>query len=290
MPNGNGNLNRQSDASLKLEALMLEALVMKASEGDKEALCKLCEKVAKGVLFQVTYILGKPDGVEDVSQEVLVRICENIHKLRNPKAFKAWLSRIIINEKNRYLAKNMKQGEVLDIEDFMEKETEESGEFIPQHYLENKELREKVREIIIELPMRQRETIIMHYYDGLSVTEIAKVLDVTTQSVSKNLAIARAKLKKELDMEGHDEEFYIGSSMAMLPVGFVLTEILRRESASFMAEEAQVQGIMASYAQSVLYTVTQMFGLPLTVLVTLVGAYLTAAMALVTKRMLNRHC
>jgi len=227
--------------------LELEALVEKASKGDRDALCELCEKIAKSILFQVTYILGNPAGVEDVSQEVLIRVCENIHNLRSPKAFKSWLSRIIINEKNRYLAKNMRQGDVLNIDDYLEKANEESEDFIPQEYVENRELREKVREIIMELPMRQREAVILHYYDGLSVTEIAKVLEVATQSVSKNLAIARGKLKKELGLhlreEGHMD------SMAMLPFGAALGEILYRECANLAMGEAYIQGFLAKWGQ-----------------------------------------
>ena len=283
----NGKLKTRSDASRKLEELMLEALVTKSSKGDKDALCKLCEKIAKGILFQVTYILGKPEGVEDVSQEVLIRICENIHGLRNPKAFKSWLSRIIINEKNRYLEKNIKQGDVLNIDDYLEKEVEESGEFIPQEYVESKELRERVRQVIMELPMRQRETIIMHYYDGLSVTEIAKVLDVATQSVSKNLAIARGKLKKELGQQLRDEGATV-ESMAMLPIGAVLAEVLQRESANFTMGDAQMQGFVANCSQSVT-GVTQMFGMPVAAVVAVAGAWVMFIASMTAKRLLGRH-
>jgi len=238
MPNGKRLDEQHSGAQTQFEAL-----VEKASKGDKDALCELCENVAKSILFQVTYILGRPDGVEDVSQEVLVRLCENIHTLRSPKAFRTWLSRIIINEKNRYLAKNIKQGEVFNIDDYLEEMSEESDDFIPQDYVESKELRQSVMQTIMALPMRQRETIIMHYYDGLSVTEIARTLETTTQSVSKNLAVARGKLKDKLggNLRG-DEQM---GAMAALPIGAILGEILQRESVNFAAGEAYIQGFAA---------------------------------------------
>ena len=44
----------------------LEMLVEMASKGDKEALNKLCERIAKDVLYKVKFMLGSKEGVEDV--------------------------------------------------------------------------------------------------------------------------------------------------------------------------------------------------------------------------------
>ena len=178
--------------------LAFEQLVEKATQGDADALCRLCEKISKGVIFQVTHILGGQANAEDVSQEVLIRVCENIEKLRSPKAFKVWLSRIIINEKNRYLAKNMKRAEVLNIEDYIESAVEDNENFLPQQCVENTEMRGAVMAIIEGLPKRQKEAVILHYYEGLSVGDIAETLEIKSQSVSKHLALAREKLRQEL--------------------------------------------------------------------------------------------
>ena len=177
-----------------------EALAEEASQGCKKALCKLCEKISKGVLFQLTYILGNQSNAEDVSQEVLIRVCMNIRSLRNPKAFKGWLARIIVNEKNRYLAKHMKQGgtSMRNIDDYLERIMEEDDDVIPHGHVENEELNKIVMEVISDLPMRQREAVMLRYYSDLSVTEVAESMNVTTQTVSKSLALAHEKLKRGL--------------------------------------------------------------------------------------------
>ena len=178
--------------------LLFEQTVERAIQGDGDALCYLCEKISKSVIFQVTHILGGQANAEDVSQEVLIRVCENIAKLRSPKAFKVWLSRIIINEKNRYLAKSMRRVEVLHIEDYMESVAEDNDNFLPQQSAENTEMRGAVMGIIQSLPKRQREAIVLYYYEGLSVGDIADTLEITSQSVSKHLALAREKLRQGL--------------------------------------------------------------------------------------------
>ena len=193
-----------------------EALAEEASRGCKKALCKLCEKISKGVLFQLTYILGNQSNAEDVSQEVLIRVCMNIRSLRNPKAFKSWLARIIVNEKNRYLAKQMKQGSVAmkNIDDYLESIMEEDEDVIPHGHIENEELNKIVMEVISDLPMRQREAVMLRYYSDLSVTEVAESMNVTTQTVSKSLALAHEKLKRGLGDRSIAEDYNSPAALA----------------------------------------------------------------------------
>jgi len=193
--------NIQSDDSAKESAL--ETLVQMASQGERQQLIELCEQITKSVLSRVTRIVGNTSNAEDISQEILIRVSENIKYLREPKAFKVWLSKIIRNEVIRYYTKNTKHSAVLSIDDYLETIIEDKKEFLPQECAENAEALSAVMEAIPRLSERQREAVMLHYYDGLSVTEVAKVMNVTKQSVSEFLSISREKLKRELVKLGH---------------------------------------------------------------------------------------
>ena len=175
-----------------------ELLVEKAMRGDTDALGELCEKIAKSVLFQVVVLLGDFTDAEDVSQNVFVCVCKNIRSLKSSKAFKVWLTRIIINEKNNYVREKMRRGTLLNIDDYLESIAEENSSVLPQGYTEDDELCSRVTEAISGLPLRQRESTILYYYYGMSVTEIARGRGITTQSISKHLALAHSKLKYSL--------------------------------------------------------------------------------------------
>ena len=174
-----------------------ELLVERATRGDADALSELCEKIAKSILFQVTFMLGDFTDAEDVSQNILVCVCKNIGDLRSPKAFKVWLTRIIINEKNRYLRDKMRHRTLLNIDDYLGLAEENPG-FLPQERVESEELRSAVREAVSRLPMRQCESTILHYYHGMRVTKIAQARGVTKPSITKHLVLARSKLKCNL--------------------------------------------------------------------------------------------
>ena len=177
---------------------MIESLVEQAMIGDSEALHSLCETLGDSVIFRVKYILGskmnKMDA-EDVSQEVFIRMCRNIRDLKNPKAFAGWLSSIIANEASRY-AKNVSENGVLySLDEHLEEVSENKIDFIPDEYVENNEFRKKLMDIILNLPTPQRRAIIFYYYAELTLSEIATIMNITHQGVSRNLARARENIK-----------------------------------------------------------------------------------------------
>ena len=176
----------------------IELLVEKAIRGDAGALSELCEIMAESILLQVAFILSDFAEAEDVAQNVLVCVCRNIHRLKSPKAFKVWLSRIIINKKNDYLREKKKRDTLINTDDFFENIPDDNPSFFPQECVEAGELRSALTETIFQLPTRQCKSTILHYYCDMSVTEIAQVMGVTSQSISKHLAIARGKLKCKL--------------------------------------------------------------------------------------------
>ena len=54
---------------------------------------------------------------------------------------------------------------------------------------------------VLALPRRQRETILLYYYHGMTVTEVAEALEISQPSVTRRIKSAKAKLKKLLEEE-----------------------------------------------------------------------------------------
>jgi len=227
----------------------LEAITEKAIGGDKEALCMLCEEIAKSVLFRAKYILNNESDAEDVAQEVLIRVCENIGSLRSPKALKAWLGGIIMNESNRHIAKNMKKRATVDIDDYIESFEDDRDHIKPQGYVENVETRVAIMEILRNLPVRQREAVILHYYDELSVVEVAQAMGITKQNASKYLSLAREKLKNDIENAPVGSKL---SAMAAVPVGAMIAETICAEAVAFApANAAWAGGVVVQCQTSV---------------------------------------
>ena len=248
----------KNNASAKKE---IDAIVEAASKGDKEALSELCNRISKDVLYMSTFILGRSEGAEDIAQEVMYDVCKYIHSLKRPKAFRKWLSTIIVNRKNEFLREQQKRELNVEISEYIEESLmEERNEFVPVASLENRELMHVVKNLISELPDRQREIVALRYYEELKITEIAKIMNISFQCVSQQLSIANKKIQKGIDEYRHIS----GESKAgmAVPVGLAIAGTMQQDAMAFgIANEPIIQGLAINcveliYAESAVVIAT----------------------------------
>ena len=195
---------------------------------DRAALIALCESIAKSVMFRAMRKLHNKMDAEDATQEILIRVCSKIQDLKDPKAFGGWLNSIIKNETNRYLTLNAKHNNVVSFQDYLDAALEEDEELLPQEFALKAEDRRAVMAIIDKLPERQMEAVMLHYYEGLSVTETAATMGIAKSNVTQYLNLARDKIKSELEEQARNRN--IASGMTLLPLGPLLTQALQQEA------------------------------------------------------------
>ncbi len=218
---------------MKDNANETESLVVQTARGDREALIKLCQTIAKSVLFRVRRLLPNYQDAEDVSQDVLIRVCENIHTLKNPASFEAWVNSIILNEARRHMKQAAKTTDVLHIEDYVFEVEEEDEDFLPQaHSLREEDCR-TIIEIIDALPDRQREVVMLYYYRGLKTVETAEVMGISRATATQYLKLAREKIKEELRRLSEQAGGVRYGTYAMLPFGSLVTQVFEQEAIRF---------------------------------------------------------
>ncbi|MDR0459175.1 MAG: sigma-70 family RNA polymerase sigma factor, partial [Coriobacteriales bacterium] len=197
----------------------------------------LCTEIARGVLYRSLRALDNPLDAEDAAQEILLRVCNKISDLNDPKAFNGWLNSIIINETRRIGSKSAMQVDVLDISDYLDEFEEEQEDFLPMEFTIKEEDRKAMIQVIDKLPVRQREAVVLHYYEGFSVTEVAGMMGVTHQGVSRYLKLAREKVKSELSQPVALPKATV-SRLASLPAGVLLALTLSEDSNQLLVEQA----------------------------------------------------
>ena len=74
-----------------------------------------------------------------------------------------------------------------------------------QIYIE-KELQGEVTAAVLSLPVKDREVLLLYYYEEMTVFEIAELLELAVSTVKSRLQRARAKLKPRLSMEVMDDD------------------------------------------------------------------------------------
>ncbi len=143
-------------------------------------------------IFQ--FALGKTfsaDEAEELTQEILINAIASMERLREEEKFEPWLWALAANTARSFRRGKSKQRAMFVYNAPLELYEE------PQMDESNEEVYALLREKIAGLSKIYREIVIYHYYDGLSVKEIAKKLGIPLGTVTWRLSEARNKLKKE---------------------------------------------------------------------------------------------
>ncbi len=132
-------------------------------------------------------ILGNPQDVQDVLQEVMLKVLQKMPEFHDSEHEKAWLLRVTIN-----LCKDMLRfrfrHQYIQIDE-LEIEAADTDD------------RQLLQEII-QLPPRWRIVLILHYVEGYSLKEIADILSVSENAVKKRMQRAKKALRAKLEEGG----------------------------------------------------------------------------------------
>lgn len=168
--------------------------------GDMTAFERLVEKHQMLVAGTVGRMLGNNSDVEDVAQQVFVRVWKSARRYVPRAKFTTWLLKItrnlVFNEmrrRKRHAATPLQleaEGEEVQLKD-------ERGATPDVSLLEN-ELQCAIESAIADLPESQRMAVILRRYEELSYEEIADVLDQSVPAVKSLLFRARTELREKL--------------------------------------------------------------------------------------------
>ena len=158
------------------------------------------------MVFNLAYqILGDREEALDVAQEVFLAIYQKMDTFRGESSLKTWIYRIAIRRAtNRFRWWNrLRRRGTVSLEEHLLKSPESelswnltSRAKSPEDALLLQEEREKVKRMLLELPLHQRIAVIMRDIEGLSYEEIAESLNVSLGTIKSRIARGREILKQ----------------------------------------------------------------------------------------------
>lgn len=200
----------------------IKALVLQAKEGNREAFGRLYEEVGRSVYFNCLKLIGSAQEAQDAVQDTFMTALLKLGELREPENFSAWVNRIAINKCRAYFRKPAAE----ELTDEALEVIPDEG-LIPEEYAADVQKRRVIMQIIDrELTAEQRRSVILYYFDSLSVEEIAQIMECPSGTVTSRLSAARKKIKEAVLIyeKKTDDRLH-----AVLPVP-VLTRLLLAES------------------------------------------------------------
>lgn len=167
-----------------------EILIKSARNGDKQALVKLI-MLQKDQYYKLAYVYMKnEEKAMDALEDMIVILYENIHKLKDEKAFYSWSKTILVNCCKKRLKKSKREVPMETIENETYEENFEKG--CSRIAVENH---------LSRLNEKHREVIRLRYFLDMDYKSISELLKIPVGTVKSRISTGLDKLKKSLEGE-----------------------------------------------------------------------------------------
>ena len=220
-----------------------QALIFAAKNGNDACFEELYKRYYDKIYALAKTTVHSDDDAQDVLQATFIKAWKNLQSLEDPSAFNTWLGRIALNECYTLLRRSKpalsideegEEGEVMQLE---------SDLMLPAQYAERGDLSKRLWKIVSELSDVQRETVVLYYYEEMSVEEIAATMDCSPGTVKSRLFLARKALKTEIEeQERRSGEKFYGLA---LPFGGIFVRQIRSTMLP-QGEAMQIYGKIAN--------------------------------------------
>jgi len=176
-------------------------LIQKAQQGDAGAFNQIVSAYRRRILGTISRLIGRPEDVEDVAQEVFIRLYFSLGQLRTAEVFEPWLYRLTVNASYDYLRKSRRRVESR-MADLSEQQVmmadAVAGSRAQTEESEKRRVRDTVQELLGTVSKEDRILLTLKEVEGLSLKELEKIYQVNENALKVRLFRARQRVLKKM--------------------------------------------------------------------------------------------
>ena len=178
-------------------------LVARALRGDKDAFDDIFDRYS-GLMLHTAYgIVKDRDSAEDAVQNALIQAWQHLPDLRETGALRSWLMRIVVNQCISF-KRRLALSTMFLFQSFSEQEAYLASQ-VADYANGRMERSWDLAQAVEQLPAKQQNVILLHYYQGMTLPEIARRSQVSENTLKKRLQAALSNLRRVLWDAGEDE-------------------------------------------------------------------------------------
>ncbi|MGA2273271.1 MAG: sigma-70 family RNA polymerase sigma factor [Bryobacteraceae bacterium] len=178
------------------------AVVRRAQQGESAAFNEIVLAYRKRTMGMISRLIARTEDVEDVAQEVFLRMYFSLDQLRAPEVFEPWLYRLTANAAYDYLRKQRRRPE-FRMSDLSEQQVmmadAAAGGKAEHDRQQRKKLREAVDSLLGAVSEADRILLLMKEVEGLSLRELEKIYRVKENALKVRLFRARQRVLKAFE-------------------------------------------------------------------------------------------
>lgn len=182
-------------------------IIKRARAGDGPAFSEIVLAYRKRTLGTIARLIPRPEDVEDVGQEVFLRLYFSLDQLRAPEVFEPWLYRLTVNAAYDYLRKHRRRMESR-MSDLSEQQVmladAMAGGRVDHEDRQQRQISETVDAMLRGVSEADRILLTLKEVEGLSLKELEKVYRVNENALKVRLFRARQRVLKAFSPGGKE--------------------------------------------------------------------------------------
>jgi RNA polymerase sigma-70 factor (ECF subfamily) len=183
-----------------------DELMTEVQSGSAPAFRRLVDKYERALVSFLFLNTRDWQLAEDLTQDTLLKVYDQAWDYLPVGKFRAWMYRIARNLLIDTVRRRAHDALVKAVQGDRDEESllaQVAAEVVSaEETADHRELAGHVDEILQQLPEEQRLTFTLHHFSGLSLAEVAAVLDTSVPTTKSRLRLAREKLQDGLKLRG----------------------------------------------------------------------------------------
>ena len=174
-------------------------LIQSARAGSDAAFNQVVSAYRKRILGTIARLIGRPEDVEDVAQDVFLRLYFSLDQLRSPEVFEPWLYRLTVNAAYDYLRRQKRRNESR-MSDLSEQQVlladAAAGGRADMEQRQQTQARELANTLLGAVSEEDRILLTLKEVEGLSLKELERIYSVNENALKVRLFRARQRVIK----------------------------------------------------------------------------------------------
>lgn len=170
-----------------------EALVARALGGERRAFDELYERHADTVWRWLTRLLGPDPDREDLAQQIFSEVFDALHRFRGDARFRTFLYRVVVNTAVDQLNRRRRRRDGDDVAELVDVVADPGRS--PEQSAEQRQQVASALELLDRIKPKKRVAFLLRVVEGLSLEEVAEVVDASVPTVAQRVRHASIELR-----------------------------------------------------------------------------------------------
>jgi len=193
----------------RFNATEMNELIARCQLGERQAFDELITRYQRYVFNLIYQHLGKDVDIEDIAQEIFIRVFRFIKKFRGEASFESWVYKIVLNYCRSYARRRAVFNRLFFVQvdrgddersvDIIDAQA--SPESNPMQIIEHQKIATDILRELRRLPEIYKDVLIMREVNELSYEEISEILGISIGTVKSRISRVRSMIREKVNLQ-----------------------------------------------------------------------------------------